>query len=442
VSAWQHARAQQAIARCREIARCSEVEGETMRTFLAPCMRQVHELMGGWMRAAGMEVRVDAVGNLRGVLSGAETGAPRLLIGSHLDTVADAGAYDGVLGVVMGVALCEEIAARRQVSREQMPFAIEVVGFSEEEGVRFAKPFLGSLALIGEMDEAILACADANGTSVVQAIRDFGLEPSQLAAVALDPSTFAYVEFHIEQGPVLEAESAALAVVDAVAGQTRATLAFTGHANHAGTTPMGRLRHDALAAAAAWITEVERYASGIAGLVATVGKLDIPSAAGNVIPGRVVATLDVRHAQDAVRAAGVDHLVAFAETAAASRGVTLSSTITLDQPAVPMDSTLTRALSDCVTGISGGPARVLTSGAGHDAMILARRVPSAMVFLRSPGGLSHHPDETVLVEDVEAALSCGLEFLSRLRDDKAMLDPLVHNARTYGQHRLAEARHA
>ena len=429
-------RAQRIIARCREIAQCTEVSGETTRTFLAPAMHRVHELLGGWMKAAGMSVRVDAVGNLRGVLQGAEEKAPRLLTGSHLDTVANAGAFDGVLGVVMGVALLEELAAQNAATGGVMPYAIEVIGFSEEEGVRFAKPFLGSLALIGELRPEVLARTDANGTTVAQAIRDFGLEPEELSNAALDPAAFAYLEFHIEQGPVLESEGAALAVVDAIAGQTRMTFTFTGHANHAGTTPMGRLRQDALAAAAEWICEVERYAAATPGLVATVGKMEVPSGASNVVPGMAIATLDVRHAQDSVRHEANLHFMSAAEAACQKRGIELS-TGGFDQSAVPMDRTVTALLGGSIAKSFCPPARTLTSGAGHDAMILARRVPSAMLFLRSPGGVSHHPDETVLVEDVEAALKVGVEFLARLRDDRAMLDQLVLNARTY-----AEAAHA
>ncbi len=419
-------RAEQIIARCRELAFCTEVAGETTRTFLAPSMHRVHALLGGWMRAAGMQVRVDAVGNIRGVLPAAASGAPRLLIGSHLDTVANAGAFDGVLGVVIGVALAEEIAGQSSASTGPgMPFAIEVIGFSEEEGVRFAKPFLGSLALIGELDAETLTRTDADGTSVVDAIRSFGLDPAALPAAVVDQSAFAYLEFHIEQGPVLESEGLALGVADAIAGQTRMQVTFTGHANHAGTTPMGPLRHDALAATAEWIVEVERHAGATPGLVATVGKIEVPSAAGNVIPGACIATLDVRHAQDAVRQAAAKHYLDCANRTATSRGVTAAHSASLDQAAVPMDPALTSLLVDAVACATNQPARVITSGAGHDAMIVARRVPAAMLFLRSPGGLSHHPGETVLTGDVEAALATGVEFLRRLRDDRAMIERIA-----------------
>ena len=420
VSAAATQRAQQVIARCRELALCSESEGETTRTFLAPSMHRVHALLGGWMQAAGMQVRVDAAGNMRGVLPAAEPNAPRLLIGSHLDTVANAGAFDGVLGVVLGVALAEEVA--EGVALDKLPFDLEVIGFSEEEGVRFAKPFLGSLALVGELDAAALALTDRNGASVADAIRNFGLDPADLPAAVLDPSAFGYLEFHIEQGPVLESEGLALGVVDAIAGQTRMTYTFTGHANHAGTTPMGRLRHDALAAAAEWIVEVERYASATPGLVATVGKVEVPAAAGNVIPGICIATLDVRHAQDFVRTAAVQHYSDYAKKAGAARSVAVANTTSLDHAAVRMDPVLTSLLAAASARATGHPARVITSGAGHDALIVARRAPAAMLFLRSPGGISHHPDEAVLPADVEAALAAGVEFLRILRDDKAMLD--------------------
>jgi allantoate deiminase len=421
-------RARQIIARCRELALCTEAEGETTRTFLAPSMHRVHALLGGWMQAAGMQVHVDAAGNLRGLLPAADSEAPRLLIGSHLDTVPNAGAFDGVLGVVLGVALVEEITEQAGAVRstgQGIPFAIEVIGFSEEEGVRFAKPFLGSLALVGELDTTTLARRDRNGVSVADAIREFGFDPAELPAALIDGSAFAYLEFHIEQGPVLESEGLALGIVDAIAGQTRMQLTFTGQANHAGTTPMGPLRRDALAAAAQWIVEVERHANGCDGLVATVGKLETAAGAGNVIAGECVATLDVRHAQDDARNTAVRHFLDYAAKAAEARGVSVAHTTSLDQAAVPMDSALTGLLSDAAARATGRAARRMTSGAGHDAMIVARRAPAAMLFLRSPAGLSHHPAETVLPQDVAAALATGVEFLQCLRDDRAMLERIA-----------------
>jgi len=432
-------RAHRIIARCRELALCTEIAGETTRTFLAPPMHRVHELVGVWMRAAGMSMHVDAVGNLRGLLPSTHPHAPRLLIGSHLDTVVNAGAFDGPLGVLLGVALAEEMFAEsRKISPagKPLPFEIEVIGFSEEEGVRFSKPFLGSLALVGELDVATLARTDRDGISVADAIRAFGLDPAELPAAVIARSAFGYLEFHIEQGPVLESEGRALCAVDAIAGQTRMEFIFTGQANHAGTTPMGTHRHDALAAAAEWIVEVERHASACLGLVATVARVESSSGASNIIAGRFTATLDVRHAQDEERRAAVQHYIDYAHAAGAARGVTISHATSNDQPAVPMDSDLAALLAASAARVNGSEPRFLTSGAGHDAMIVARRVPAAMLFLRSPGGLSHHPDESVLPEDVEAALATGVEFLRRLRDDRAMLERIATRTSPPGQEDL------
>jgi allantoate deiminase len=395
-------------------------------------MHRVHERVGGWMRAAGMHVYVDAAGNLRGVLPAAESRAPRLLIGSHLDTVVNAGPFDGILGVVLGIAVVESLVeeCRATSPARQLPFEIEVIGFSEEEGVRFSKPFLGSLALIGELDAVTLARTDRDGVSIADAIRNFGLDPADLPAAVIDSSAFGYLEFHIEQGPVLESEDCALGVVDAIAGQTRMEFIFTGQANHAGTTPMGALRHDALAAAAEWIVEVEGYANACPGLVATVAKVESSSGAGNVIAGKFTATLDVRHARDEVRSAAVQHCIECANAAAAARRLTVAHTTSIDQPAVPMGSDLSALLTAAAARATGREPRSITSGAGHDAMIVDRRVPAAILFLRSPGGLSHHPDESVLPEDVAAALGTGVEFLRALRDDRAMLGHLAaHTSR-------------
>jgi len=403
--------AEQVIARCRELARCTEIQGETTRLFLSPPMREVHALVRGWMEAAGMTVRVDGVGNLRGIYPGIEESAPRLLIASHLDTVPNAGAFDGILGVVLGIAVVEELRGRR------LPFAIEVIGFSEEEGVRFGKPFLGSLALVGRLDAETLAHTDPHGISITEAIEGFGLAPLDLTNAVADAGAFAYLEFHIEQGPVLESEAKSLGVVDAIAGQTRLQLTFRGQANHAGTTPM-HLRHDAMAAASHWIVEVEQYAASHAGLVATVGRVEVRPGAVNVIPGEVVASLDVRHAQDEARHTAVSALLNRAELAAGLRGVAVMATKLHEQASVPMAPHLVETLLSAAKR-AGFPSGTITSGAGHDAMIMAPHIPSVMLFLRTPRGLSHHPEEDVLPQDVEAALATALEFLTLLRDDDA-----------------------
>jgi allantoate deiminase len=408
-------RARKIVARCREIAACTEVPGETTRAFLAPSMHQVHDLLRGWMEAAGMSVWIDAIGNLRGLYpsSTVASEAPRLILGSHLDTVPNAGAFDGILGVVLAVSLIEELQGRH------LPFAIEIAGFSEEEGVRFAKPYLGGLAFTGALDAATLRRRDAQGVSVEEAIRGFGLDPADLPKAVLSGNAFAYLEVHIEQGPVLESEDLQLGVVTAIVGQTRMQLRFHGQANHAGTTPM-HLRHDAMAAAAEWICAVERYANATAGLAATVGKVQTRPGAANVIAGEVLATLDVRHANDATRRTAASHLLAAAARAGEARGVALTVLAESHEDAVQTSSTLSERLLEAASG-AGSPARLMPSGAGHDARIVAERVPIAMLFLRSPGGLSHHPDESVRVEDVEAALATALAFVKSLRPEETYL---------------------
>jgi len=384
--------AQTVIARCRKLAEYSEEPGFTTRTFLSQPMHAVHGCLRNWMEAAGMTVTVDHVGNLRSHYPAARPQARRLLIGSHLDTVPHAGAFDGILGVVLGVALVELLAGRR------MSFAIEVVGFSEEEGVRFGIPFIGSRALVGDVDDELLA------RGVGDAIATFGLDPGRIKEAEVGPDALGYIEFHIEQGPVLDRLNLPLGVVETIVGQTRGTMVFEGSANHAGTTPMN-LRHDALAGASEWICAVECDACATPGLVATVGRLSVSPGADNVIAGSAQASLDVRHADDAVRRSAVNRLVDCAGQIAARRGLTIRWEPRIDQAAVAMDRDLMNLFQ---------PAHRMPSGAGHDAMIMARRMPAAMLFLRSPGGTSHHPDETVLVEDVTAALEFGMVFLERL----------------------------
>ena len=399
--------AREVIRRCRELAGCSNVAGCTDRAFLSPAMHEVHRRLGQWMADAGMTVAVDAAGNLRGVYPARDPGrASRLIIGSHLDTVPDAGAFDGILGVVMGVAAVERLAGRR------LPFAIEVVGFSEEEGVRFGQPFIGSRAFVGDLDDHLLGRRDAAGLSVVDAIRAFALDPSALPQARFQPPVLGYLEFHIEQGPVLERLGLPLAVVDAIAGQSRLELTFTGAANHAGTTPMS-MRRDALAGAAEWIVAVEREAESTPGLVATVGRIHAAPGATNVIPGVCLVSLDLRHAADDVRSAARERVQQLAAGIAASRGLTLATDVRSERPAAPMDRRLSMVLADAVAR-ARVPVHRMASGAGHDAMVIAAHMPTAMLFLRTPGGISHHPDETVHEEDVATALIVASEAIAGL----------------------------
>jgi allantoate deiminase len=369
-------------------------------------MRDCHRELESWLNALGAKVTLDAAGNLRGFYAGEQPAAPRVLVGSHLDTVPNAGAYDGVLGVVLAVTLLEALEGRR------LPFGIEVIGFSEEEGVRFRTPFIGSRALVGGLDEELLNRKDANGITVRTAIENFGLNSRETPRAALKDDTLAYLEFHIEQGPVLESLEQPLGVVEAIAGQTRVELCFVGRANHAGTTPM-HLRHDALAAAAEWIVAVERTAQSEPTLVATVGRIETKPGATNVIAGEARVTLDVRHKSDDVRKRATEILMQQAHEIAERRGLSLRRSEFLNQKAVDMDPFLVQQIEEAVRKTGRKPHRMV-SGAGHDAMILAEKIPAAMIFLRSPGGISHDPAESVLPEDVEKALECGLYFLDQL----------------------------
>jgi allantoate deiminase len=301
-----------------------------------------------------------------------------------------------------------------EAQRNSLSLAIEIIAFSEEEGVRFGVPFIGSRAVAGRFDPVLLNLCDAEGISLADSLRNFGLDPAELEQAIVSPEAFAFFEIHIEQGPVLEAEDLALAAVTAIAGQTRLAVTFTGQANHAGTTPM-HLRQDALAAAAEWISAVESTArshSGAASLVATVGKIHAEPNAGNVIAGRVAVSLDVRSDRDSVRETAVSELLQKAETIAAKRGVLFAHKLQMEQPAVPMDEQLTALLTEAVEA-AGHPPRQMPSGAGHDAMVMATRLPTSMLFLRSPGGISHHPAEAVREEDVAAALHAAALFLRR-----------------------------
>jgi len=396
---------------CRRLAKLSEDPNAITRTFLSRPMRDVHTSLAGWMAKLGMSVRVDAAGNLRGVYlprraQAPASAVPRFYIGSHLDTVPNGGAFDGVLGTVLAIALVELLGARR------FAFAIEVIGFSEEEGVRFGAPFLGSRALAGTFDSTLLDRTDEHGRSVRESIRRFGLDPGRIPDAEAPAGALGYLEFHIEQGPVLENLNLPLAVVDVISGQSRAELTFDGVAGHAGTTPM-HMRRDALQGAAAWIVEVERLALATPGLVATVGKISVAPGAGNVVPGRATASIDVRHADDRIRTESAARLAKAAEEVASQRGLKMTWEPRLDQASIAMDDSMAAMLERALER-TGATRYRMSSGAGHDAMVLAAKMPAGMVFIRCEGGISHHPAENVRDGDVAAALDAGVAFLNEL----------------------------
>ena len=398
------------MARVEELAGISETaDGLTTRRFGSEAMRQADGVVGEWMGSAGLAVRVDGIGNVRGFQP--RDGRPLLVLGSHLDTVREAGKFDGPLGVLTALE-CAEVAVNGGYGR--LPFRVGVVGFSDEEGVRFGTSYLGSDVLAGNaLTAERLALTDADGVSVAQAVRRIGGEVHALAADALDPEKegglVGYVEVHLEQGPVLEAAGLPVGVVSAIAGQSRVAFRFEGQAGHAGTTPMG-LRRDALAGAAEFVGAVEALARGEAGLVATVGQLEVRPGAGNVIPGSAAGSLDVRSPRDEQRLAACVRLQAGAEEIARRRGLRLEWREVQAHAATPCDAGLRGRLAAAVEA-AGIQAVELPSGAGHDAVALVHRLPVAMLFVRCKDGLSHHPQESVAAEDVQVALNVMDKFL-------------------------------
>lgn len=392
------------LARCDALATCSCEAGTIDRSFLSPAMARCNAVAADWMEAAGMSVCLDKGGNLRGVYEGNTVEAPRLIIGSHLDTVRAAGKYDGVLGVMMGIALVESLHG------EKLSFAIEVIGFSDEEGVRFGLPFIGSREVVGTLREIDRALLDAEGVSLGVALDTFCQAHSDAVLAALSPSSRAYLEFHIEQGPILDDARQSLSAVKAITGQCRATLTFLGQAAHAGTTPMP-LRRDAMMGAAEWMLAVESIAKTTPSLVATTGRVQCEPGGTNIVPGEVRCSLDLRTPDDDVRQQCLLRILDEAEAICEHRGLTVRYTIDMDQATVPLDQSLTQLTQHCVS-VAGGQQTLMVSGAGHDAMIIAPHLPAAMIFLRSPGGISHNPMETVRSEDVADALRAGMRFLT------------------------------
>jgi allantoate deiminase len=382
------------VARCRELAAVTEEPGRTTRWFGGDAMARANELVGRWMSEAGMAVRVDGALNLVGSLPGSDPEAGTLLLGSHLDTVRDAGAFDGPLGVIAAIECVERLRAQ-EVS---LPFGVDVLGFSDEEGLRYGTAYLGSRAVAGTLDDAARALIGREAGSVSRR----------------GERLLGYVELHIEQGPVLEERDTPVGVVSAIAGATRAEVAFTGRAGHAGTVPM-ELRRDAACALADFVLAVEAAGRGTPGLVATVGQLSAEPGAPNVIPGRAVASLDVRHGDDAIRRTAVAGLAERAAEIAARRGAELAWDERMATPAVAMDPALTELLAEAVAA-RGLPDVRLPSGAGHDAVALSELTGTAMLFVRCAGGVSHHPDESVDAADVAVAIEVLDAFLRLLAE--------------------------
>ncbi len=386
------------VARLKALARHTDVAGEMTRLSLSPAHRAAAEEVLGLFRAAGMTAEIDPLGSVAGRYGAQRNDARTLLIGSHIDTVPDGGIYDGPLGVMAGLAVVEEL--QRQGRR--LPFAIEVLAFADEEGVRFPSPFSSSRAVAGTFDEKLLAEADRDGVTRAEALAAFGCDPTQWPRAARDRAGLVgYLELHIEQGPVLEAAGEALGVVSAIVGLSRGRISVTGKAGHAGTTPM-RQRKDALAAAAEMVLAFEAIARGQDDVVATVGMLQVRPGAGNVIPASAVFSYDLRSPQDPTRVKALAQALGRCREIAEERGVAVEIEMTSATPAAQSDPRLMAALASAIAK-QGAPARRLLSGAGHDAMVFRTACPQAMLFVRSRDGMSHHPDEFTTEEDIGRA---------------------------------------
>jgi allantoate deiminase len=395
------------LARAELLAAITADAPRLTRAYLTPEHRRAGDLIAGWMREAGMSVKWDALGNVVGRYEGAVADAPVLMTGSHLDTVRNAGRYDGLFGILSPIA-CVADLHRRGV---RLPVAIEVVAFGDEEGVRFGVTLIGSKAMAGAFNPAWLEATDAGGLSMRDALREFGGDPDAVASVdRRGKGVVAFIESHIEQGPVLLDAGLSLGVVTAIAGASRIRCVVTGLAGHAGTVPMSA-RQDALAAASEMVLALERHCTVQPGLVGTVGRMTVMPGAVNVIPQDVEFTVDLRSGGDATRHAALEALRVEFAAIAMRRRVELAFEPFFELTASPCDDRLQRQFADAIAA-QGLPVRHLPSGAGHDAMSFPAVCPIAMLFVRcGNGGISHHPDETMTVEDADVATEVLLRFI-------------------------------
>ena len=394
------------MARLDAFAAFSDEPRRLTRLFLSDAHRRAAEAFIGWCGEAGLEARIDAAGNVVARYEGRRAGAPALMLGSHIDTVRDAGRYDGNYGALAALAVVETLAERG----ERLDHAIEIVAFGDEEGVRFRTTLTGSRALAGTYPEDALDQRNSAGVSMREALKAFGGDPERAGSIRRT-GVAAFVEAHIEQGPILEAEGLPLGIVTAINGATRLEVGVDGVAGHAGATPM-RLRRDALTAAAETALAIEARARSEADLVATVGRFDVWPDATNVIPGHVQFSIDIRSPDDARRAAARIDLEQLIGAIAAARGVSVSVAIPHDASAFACDRSIIADLKKAVEAV-GVPPRLLPSGAGHDTMVMGKLCRAGMLFVRCKGGVSHNPLESITVEDC----ALGLKALTRFVRD-------------------------
>lgn len=397
--------AQLVMERIEILAAFSEEPGRLTRPSFTGALRQANNQVSAWMQAAGMTTYEDGIGNLIGHYPADRSNAKAFILGSHLDSVRDAGKYDGPLGVLVALVAVEQLHQRGV----RLPFAIEIMAFADEEGLRFQKSFLGSSVVAGRFDPQWLALTDADGITLDAAIQTFGGDLSTLEQDAKNPaSLLGYCEVHIEQGPVLEAQNLPVGIVTAIAGSGRVNLRFDGTAGHAGTTPMDR-RRDALCAAAEFVLAAETLASGQPGMVATVGKITVQPGASNVIPGCAQLSLDLRHPDNVLRDEALLQARTLAEQISAKRGVALEWNVVQANPATLCSPKLNGRLARAIES-AGYSVIELPSMAGHDAISLAAITDTAMLFVRCKDGISHNPAESVTTEDV----AVSIEVISRL----------------------------
>ncbi|HZE53337.1 MAG TPA: allantoate amidohydrolase [Bradyrhizobium sp.] len=403
------------VGRINRLGTISEAPGQLTRIFLSPEHRTAADLILTWMREAGMRAHLDAIGNVCGRYEGERPGLPCLMLGSHYDTVRDAGKWDGPLGLLTAIACVANLHQRGR----RLPFAIEVTGFADEEGVRFASTLLGSRAVAGTFNEGVLASKDSNGISMRDALIQFGLDPDHIGAAArIRSELLAYIELHIEQGPVLEAQNLPVGAVSAIAGATRLAARLTGMAGHAGTVPMA-LRRDALMGAAECISKIEEVCGADqGGLVGTVGYIHAMPGATNVIPGQVHFTIDLRAPTDTHRKRAVADIVRQIEAVAKRRKLVLQLDVTHENRTVPCAPWLKAQVAAAVAA-EGYPVFELPSGAGHDGMAMVDIADIAMLFVRCRGGISHHPDEHVDLADVDAGARVLLRLIENFRPQDA-----------------------
>src|ERR1700682_2274884 len=399
------------VGRINRLSAISETPQHLARIFLTREHRAAADLIRSWMVEAGMHAHLDAIGNVCGRYEGDRPGLPCLMLGSHYDTVRDAGKWDGPLGLLTAISCVADLHRRGR----RLPFAVEVTGFADEEGVRFASTLLGSRAVAGTFNEGVLASKDSAGISMRDALTQFGLDPDHIGAAArIRSELLAYVELHIEQGPVLEAQKLPVGVVSAIAGATRLAARLTGMAGHAGTVPMA-LRRDALMGAAECISRIEEVCrTDAGGLVGTVGYIHAMPGATNVIPGQVSFTIDIRAPSDGHRKLAVTDIVRQIEAIAKRRKLVLQLDVTHENRTVPCAPWLRSQVAEAIAA-EGFRVFELPSGAGHDGMAMIDIADVGMLFVRCRGGISHHPDEHVETVDVDAGARVLLRLIESFR---------------------------